>query len=66
MKKGKVSNPHKSPAPPQLPKFVVAALFEIRYSMCSLLSWGVCEKLTLRPPTQPPARGEARRGNNYF
>jgi hypothetical protein len=40
MKKGKVSNPHKSPAPPQLPKFVVAAPFEIRY-VFSLVLGGV-------------------------
>jgi hypothetical protein len=40
MKKRKVSNPHKSPAPPQLPKFVGAALSEIRYVqfLCTLLS----------------------------
>jgi hypothetical protein len=31
MKKSKVSNPHKSPTPPQLPKFVEAVLSEIRY-----------------------------------
>jgi hypothetical protein len=38
MKERKVSIPHKSPAPPQLPKFVEAVLSEIRYRMCSLLS----------------------------
>ncbi len=38
MKERKVSIPHKSPASPQLPKFVEAVLYEIRYRMCSLLS----------------------------
>jgi hypothetical protein len=65
MKKRKVSNFHKSPAPPQLLKFVVAALFEIRYAF-SLVLGGVWETHPPPPPPNPLLWGKGEEGIIIF